>query len=121
MPGRGAVTRNDLGRSPRPNRLIIPGIVGVVVAVLALVTTSGSLRLAVIATMIYAIIALSQIVVTGYAGQVSLAQLTLAGVGAYALSRLTDDLNIPFPLAPLLAAGAHATYADLRPVLDLLS
>ncbi|WP_137810607.1 MULTISPECIES: branched-chain amino acid ABC transporter permease/ATP-binding protein [unclassified Gordonia (in: high G+C Gram-positive bacteria)] len=106
LPGRGAVTRNDLGRSPRPNRLVIPGIVGVVVAVLALVTTSGSLRLAVIATMIYAIIALSQVVVTGYAGQVSLAQLTLAGVGAYALSRLTDDLNIPFPLAPLLAACA---------------
>ncbi|MFC8316188.1 branched-chain amino acid ABC transporter permease/ATP-binding protein [Gordonia hongkongensis] len=106
LPGRGAVTRNDLGRSPRPNRLVFPGIVGVVVAVLALVTTSGSLRLAVIATMIYAIIALSQVVVTGYAGQVSLAQLTLAGVGAYALSRLTDDLNIPFPLAPLLAACA---------------
>ncbi|MCT1354573.1 branched-chain amino acid ABC transporter permease/ATP-binding protein [Gordonia sp. p3-SID1431] len=106
LPGRGAVTRNDLGRSPRPNRLVIPGIVGVVVAVLALVTTSGSLRLAVIATMIYAIIALSQVVVTGYAGQVSLAQLTLAGVGAYALSRLTNDLNIPFPLAPLLAACA---------------
>lgn len=106
LPGRGAVTRNDLGRSPRPNRLMIPGIVGVVVAVLALVTTSGSLRLAVTATMIYAIIALSQVVVTGYAGQVSLAQLTLAGVGAYALSRFTDDLNIPFPLAPLLAACA---------------
>lgn len=104
LPGRGAVTRNDLGRSPRPNRLVIPGIVGVVVAVLVLVTTSGSLRLAVIATMIYAIIALSQVVVTGYAGQVSLAQLTLAGVGAYALSRLTEDLNIPFPFAPLLAA-----------------
>ncbi|MFE0748053.1 ATP-binding cassette domain-containing protein [Gordonia sp. NPDC058843] len=104
LPGRGAVTRNDLGRSPRPNHLVIPGILGVIVAVLALVTTSGSLRLAVIATMIYAIIALSQVVVTGYAGQVSLAQLTLAGVGAYALSRLTEDLNIPFPLAPLLAA-----------------
>ena len=106
LPGRGAVTRNDLGRSPRPNHLVLPGIPGVVVAVLALVTTSGSLRLAVIATMIYAIIALSQVVVTGYAGQVSLAQLTLAGVGAYALSRLSDDLNIPFPLAPLLAACA---------------
>ncbi|EON32858.1 ABC transporter-like protein [Gordonia terrae C-6] len=108
LPGRGAVTRNDLGRSPRPNHLMIPGILGILVAVLLLVTTSGSLRLAVIATMIYAIIALSQVVVTGYAGQVSLAQLTLAGVGAYALSRLTDDLNLPFPIAPLLAACAAA-------------
>ncbi|MCZ4653898.1 branched-chain amino acid ABC transporter permease/ATP-binding protein [Gordonia amicalis] len=106
LPGRGAVIRQDLGRSPRPEHLLVPGIIAIVVAVIALLTTSGSLRLAVIATMIYAIIALSQVVVTGYAGQVSLAQLTLAGVGAYALSRLTDDLNLPFPIAPLLAACA---------------
>ncbi|AZZ82315.1 ABC transporter [Gordonia alkanivorans] len=106
LPGRGAVIRQDLGRSPRPEHLLVPGIIGVVVAVIALLATSGSLRLAVIATMIYGIIALSQVVVTGYAGQVSLAQLTLAGVGAYALSRLTEDLNLPFPLAPLLAACA---------------
>ncbi|QMU19824.1 branched-chain amino acid ABC transporter permease/ATP-binding protein [Gordonia rubripertincta] len=106
LPGRGAVIRQDLGRSPRPQHLLVPGITGVVVAVTALLTTSGSLRLAVIATMIYGIIALSQVVVTGYAGQVSLAQLTLAGVGAYALSRLTEDLNLPFPIAPLLAACA---------------
>ncbi|GAA12967.1 branched-chain amino acid ABC transporter permease/ATP-binding protein [Gordonia alkanivorans] len=106
LPGRGAVIRQDLGRSPRPEHLLVPGIIGVVVAVIALLATSGSLRLAVIATMIYGIIALSQVVVTGYAGQVSLAQLTLAGVGAYALSRLTENLNLPFPLAPLLAACA---------------
>ncbi|MDH3022558.1 branched-chain amino acid ABC transporter permease/ATP-binding protein [Gordonia alkanivorans] len=106
LPGRGAVIRQDLGRSPRPEHLLVPGIIGVVVAVIALLATSGSLRLAVTATMIYGIIALSQVVVTGYAGQVSLAQLTLAGVGAYALSRLTENLNLPFPLAPLLAACA---------------
>ncbi|WP_232715245.1 branched-chain amino acid ABC transporter permease/ATP-binding protein [Gordonia metallireducens] len=106
LPGRGAVIRQDLGRSPRPDHLLVPGVIGVVVAVIALFTTSGSLRLAVIATMIYGIIALSQVVVTGYAGQVSLAQLTLAGVGAYTLSRMTEDLNLPFPVAPLLAACA---------------
>ncbi|MDS1115765.1 branched-chain amino acid ABC transporter permease/ATP-binding protein [Gordonia westfalica] len=106
LPGRGAVIRQDLGRSPRPEHLLVPGIIGVAAAVIALLTTSGSLRLAVIATMIYGIIALSQVVVTGYAGQVSLAQLTLAGVGAYSLSRLTENLDLPFPIAPLLAACA---------------
>ncbi|MEO9329032.1 branched-chain amino acid ABC transporter permease/ATP-binding protein [Gordonia aurantiaca] len=106
LPGRGAVVRQDLGRSPRPERLLVPGIVGVIIAVVALFATSGSMRLAVIASMIYGIIALSQVVVTGYAGQVSLAQLTLAGVGAYSLSRFTEDLNLPFPVAPLLAACA---------------
>ncbi|MFW0795465.1 branched-chain amino acid ABC transporter permease/ATP-binding protein [Gordonia sp. CPCC 205515] len=104
LPGRGVVTRQDLGRTPRPDRLLVPGVCGAAVALVALLATSGSLRLAVICTFIFAVIALSQVVVTGYAGQVSLAQLTLAGAGAYSLSRFADDLSIPFPIAPLLAA-----------------
>ena len=39
-------------------------------------------------TMIFAIISLSLVVVTGYAGQISLAQLTLAGVAGFLLSPL---------------------------------
>ncbi|GAB09841.1 putative amino acid ABC transporter permease protein [Gordonia araii NBRC 100433] len=104
LPGRGALIRQDLGRAPRPNRLILPTVLGVAVAIAALYLTSGSLRLAVIMSMIFAIIALSQVVITGYAGQVSLAQLTLAGAGAFALARITADWGLPFPLAPLLAA-----------------
>ena len=49
-------------------------------------------------------IGLSFVVVTGYAGQVSLAQLALAGAGAYTLSFLTASWGIPFPIAPLVAA-----------------
>lgn len=104
LPGRGAVSTNDLGRSPRPRRILVPTAGWVAVAVVALITTSGSLRLAVIASMIFGMIALSQLVVTGYTGQVSLAQLTLAGTGAFALSRFTVNLELPFPIAPLLAA-----------------
>ncbi|WAC56648.1 branched-chain amino acid ABC transporter permease/ATP-binding protein [Gordonia sp. SL306] len=106
IPGRGSITRQDLGRSPRPRHVVVPGLIGCLVAVAALFATSGSLRLAVIASMIFAVIALSQVVLTGYAGQVSLAQLTLAGVGAFGLSRFTSDLGIPFPVAPILAACA---------------
>ncbi len=104
LPGRGALIRQDLGRSPRPNRLLVPTVLGVVVVIAALYLSSGSLRLAVIMSMIFGIIALSQLVITGYAGQVSLAQLTLAGAGAFALARITMDWGLPFPLAPLLAA-----------------
>ncbi|MFZ2509848.1 MAG: branched-chain amino acid ABC transporter permease, partial [Gordonia sp. (in: high G+C Gram-positive bacteria)] len=86
LPGRGAITRNDLGRSPRPNQILIPAVLGVLVAVVAIVGTSGSTRLAVVMSLIFGIIALSQVVVTGYAGQVSLAQLSLAGAAAYSLS-----------------------------------
>src|SRR5262249_52965260 len=37
-------------------------------------------------------------------GQVSLAQLTLAGVAAFLLSPIAGDWGVPFPLAPVLAA-----------------
>nr|MDT0664465.1 branched-chain amino acid ABC transporter permease [Micromonospora sp. DSM 115978] len=57
-----------------------------------------------IGTFIAAIIGLSLVVVTGYAGQVSLAQLALAGTAAFTLSGLTQSWDVPFPLAPLLAA-----------------
>ena len=59
--------------------------------------------------MILAIFALSQVVVTGYAGQVSLAQLTIGGSSAFLLVELAGPMGVPFPLAPLLSAlGAAA-------------
>lgn len=104
LPSRGAIIVQTLGRAPRPRGLLVPTAVSVVVAVIALFTTSGSYRAAVITTLILAVVALSQVVITGFAGQISLAQLTLAGVGAFTLGRLSTDLGIPFPIAPVLAA-----------------
>jgi sulfate-transporting ATPase len=75
------------------------------IGAVALVVTTGSWRSAIISTFIFAIMALSYVVVTGYAGQVSLAQLTLAGVGSFALSGIANSWGVPFPFAPLLAAG----------------
>ncbi|WP_068272204.1 branched-chain amino acid ABC transporter permease/ATP-binding protein [Aldersonia kunmingensis] len=104
LPDRGGVVRQTLGRAPRPEHILFPTVVGVFVAVIALFTTSGSYRVAIIVSIIFAIVSLSQVVVTGFAGQVSLAQLTLAGVAAFAVSVLNNRLGIPFPWAPLLAA-----------------
>ncbi|GAB05940.1 ATP-binding cassette domain-containing protein [Gordonia amarae] len=106
LPGRGAVTRGDLGRCPRPRNVWRPVAIGVPVVALALAVTSGQLGNAVVTSIILAIVALSQVVISGYAGQASLAQLTLAGVGAFSLSRITTDLGVPFPFAPVLAALA---------------
>jgi ABC-type branched-subunit amino acid transport system ATPase component/branched-subunit amino acid ABC-type transport system permease component len=104
MPARGGLLRQPLGRAPRPRTVLLPAVVGFAVGALALVVTSGTWRNAVIGTFIAAVIGLSFVVVTGYAGQVSLAQLALAGAGAYTLSFVTVSWGIPFPIAPLLAA-----------------
>ncbi|HEV7761844.1 MAG TPA: hypothetical protein VGO78_22710, partial [Acidimicrobiales bacterium] len=104
MPSRGGLARQPLGRAPRPRSLLLPTVVGTGVGLLALVLTAGTWRAAVIGTFISAIIGLSLVVVTGYAGQVSLAQVALAGCAAFTLSGLTEGWGVPFPLAPLLAA-----------------
>ncbi len=104
MPVRGGLVRQRVGHAPRPRSLMVPTVVGAAVGLLALLVTAGSWRAAVIGTFIAAVIGLSLVVVTGYAGQVSLAQLALAGTAAFTLSGLTESWGVPFPFAPLLAA-----------------
>ncbi|HET6954592.1 MAG TPA: branched-chain amino acid ABC transporter permease/ATP-binding protein [Acidimicrobiales bacterium] len=106
MPVRGSLLRHPLGRAPRPRSLLVPTVAGFGVGLVALLVTDGTWRSAVIGTFIAAIIGLSLVVVTGYGGQVSLAQLALAGAGAFTLSGLTESWGVPFPFAPLLAALA---------------
>ncbi len=104
MPQRSGLLKSPLGRAPRPKSLVVPAVVGSIIGVIALVSTSGEWRAAIITTIISAVVALSLVVVTGYAGQVSLAQMAFAGTAAFTLTFLTNDWNLPFPIAPLLAA-----------------
>ncbi|MBX6390175.1 MAG: ATP-binding cassette domain-containing protein [Frankia sp.] len=104
LPGRSAVIVANLGRAPRPRHLLVPTLVPAALVLAGLFALASELRLGLISSLLYAVIALSVVVVTGYAGQVTLAQLPLAGVAAFLVPPLAEDLNIPFPLAPLLAA-----------------
>lgn len=115
LPSRGVVLQQTLGRAPRPTALLRPSLVGSAIGVIGLVALQGPWRSAMIMSMIMAIIALSQVVVTGYAGQISLAQLTLAGVAGFLLGPMTSTWNlplvhttIPFPFAPVVAAAIAA-------------
>jgi ABC-type branched-subunit amino acid transport system ATPase component/branched-subunit amino acid ABC-type transport system permease component len=104
LPGRGALITHTLGRAPRPRGLAVPAAIATAAAAVGLVAMSGAWRAALLTSLIFGIISLSLVVVTGYAGQVSLAQLTLAGAAGFLLSPLTASWGIPFPIAPLLAA-----------------
>lgn len=108
LPARGAIILKSLGRAPRPQHLAATTVPVVIVAVVALVVLQDRFRMGLITSLIMAVIALSTVVVTGYAGQVSLAQLTIAGAAGFALGPIGNSLHVPFPLAPLLAALAAA-------------
>jgi ABC-type branched-subunit amino acid transport system ATPase component/ABC-type branched-subunit amino acid transport system permease subunit len=104
LPARGAVIQQTLGRAPRPGPIALPTLACTAAGVVALVVLSGAWRAALLTSLIFGVISLSLVVVTGYAGQVSFAQLTLAGVAGFILSPMTESWGIPFPVAPILAA-----------------
>ncbi len=88
-------------------RISTPGLVLAVGAAAAvLLTAPDDWTLALTITMATAIVCLSVVVVTGFGGQLSLAQMALAGFGAWAAGRLATTYDWPFLLA--LVAGAAA-------------
>jgi ABC-type branched-subunit amino acid transport system ATPase component/ABC-type branched-subunit amino acid transport system permease subunit len=104
LPSRGEVMRTALARAPRPDNIAASTVAGVAAGVIGIFALDGAWRTALVTTFIFGIVALSMVVITGLAGQVSLAQLTLAGVAAFLLSPIASDWGVPFPLAPILAA-----------------
>ncbi|MFT4287963.1 ABC transporter permease [Nocardioides sp.] len=99
MPGRGHILGASLPVAHRPERMWSGVLIGGGVAAASLFLLHGSLRGAVITTMTLAILALSMVVVTGYLGQLSLAQLSLSGVAAFSLVTFTSEWSWPFPVA----------------------
>lgn len=93
----------SVGRPQAPART---AVVTFALGAAVLVLLQGSLRAAFISSIIAACICLSLVVLTGYVGQVSLAQLSFAGFSAFTLSHLAADSHVPFPLSLLLAALA---------------
>jgi sulfate-transporting ATPase len=106
IPGRSTLT---LGRPPlAPAAPRNPYAISTAIAVAVLVTAvaSNSYQTAIAVGLISAIVALSLVVLTGYVGQISLAQMAFAGLGAYFCSRLAADAGLPFLVTVPLAALA---------------
>jgi sulfate-transporting ATPase len=95
-------------------RVNIRVLVPVLAVLVALILTVFSVELAdaVGVSLILALIMLSVVVLTGFAGQLSLAQFALAGIGAYAAGRLVATQGWPFELA-LVAGMVCAAVAGL--------
>lgn len=108
LPQRGSIEERRLPLSPYPVRLKQHAIVWSVVVIAAafLFRDSGSrtvFAFALTTSLIAAIIMLSMVVVTGYIGQISLAQMSLAGAAAFFMARMMADGSTtttnPFPVS----------------------
>jgi branched-chain amino acid transport system permease protein len=70
---------------------------------LGLVFLPFDLRGALINSLIGSVIALSLVVIVGFAGQISLMQMTLAGLAGLFMTRLSGTWGVPFPLDGAIA------------------
>jgi ABC-type branched-subunit amino acid transport system permease subunit len=98
--GETAERNPSVGRPQAPLRTAAACFV---VGLVLLFVLSGVLRFAFISSLTVTCIALSVVVLTGYVGQVSLAQMSLAGIGGFMLGHIATDLGIGFPWSLLLA------------------
>jgi ABC-type branched-subunit amino acid transport system permease subunit len=103
LPTRGDSGEARLPRAPLGARPLMPIVMVVPAAVALLALTSGGWRAAVIQSIITACVCLSLVVLTGFVGQVSLAQAAFAGVGGFMLAKLLDAAHVPFPVGLLFA------------------
>ncbi len=74
-----------------------------VVGLVLLLVLDNVLRFAFISSLTVTCVALSVVVLTGYVGQVSLAQMSLAGIGGFMLGHISTDWGIGFPWSLILA------------------
>ncbi|KPM50721.1 ABC transporter permease [Frankia sp. R43] len=107
--GRGIPERGSagVGRLPRvsvPRLRPLPVAGAVAVAGLVITLTSGTWRFSLVMSAIFALIAVSVVLLTGYLGQISLATMAFAGAAGFALSKLTTNAGVPFPFSLFLAA-----------------
>lgn len=103
LPDRAALIGRRLPAAPEPRHVAAWTVGLVAVTSVALLTVDAAHRHALIVSLLAALLSLSIVVVTGFTGQISLAQLAFAGVAGFAAIRLADR-GVPFPLAVVLAA-----------------
>lgn len=108
LPVRGSTEVERLPRAPEMRRVSRLAIVLVAILIPAQLLLGPDWRQAFTVSAIGGVIALSLVVLTGFVGQISLAQMAIAGCSAFFLTRAAGQWGVPFPIAPLLSAAVAA-------------
>lgn len=99
--------RPEVGTGSIRPKIVIPIVIGFVL--LSQLVFDSKYNAVLIVTCVVAIMLLSIVVLTGYAGQLSLAQYSIGGVGAWFAGRSVVELGWPFEAA--MAAGVFGAVA----------
>jgi len=89
------------GQIPRLRVAVCLVVIGVVASLVNVNWVIGATI-----TLFAAIVLLSQVVITGYAGQLSLAQLTMAGLGSIVAAKIAESVGTPFLLSIVIGMAA---------------
>ncbi|MFM7126642.1 MAG: ABC transporter permease subunit [Actinomycetota bacterium] len=108
LPVRGAVTVGRMPFAATPKRVMPMTTVLVVATLVLLFGFSYDWRQSTINTLVAVAIALSFVVLVGFVGQISLAQMTIAGTAGFFLSKYFSDF--PFPIGPIIGAFVAAIF-----------
>jgi branched-chain amino acid transport system permease protein len=101
LPSRGEVLERRLPEAPGPRHLWRSALIFGGAAAILLVVLPYDFRNALINTLIGILMALSLVVITGFVGQISVVQLSLAGAAGFTVSHMFTNFGITFPLAAL--------------------
>ena len=104
LPARGSLQSIRLPDVSIPRIRAIPTVALLAVAVTVLFATGGVWRFGITMSIVMAVLALSFVIITGYLGQISLAQIAFAGAAGFVLSKIGESYGLPFPIAILLSA-----------------
>jgi branched-chain amino acid transport system permease protein len=105
IPGRGELAERRLPAAPRPQHLWRTALICAVFGALLLVVFPYDFRQALVNTLIGAVMALSLVVITGYVGQISVIQLSLAGAAGFTVSHMAFNFGITFPAGAVIGIG----------------
>lgn len=99
LPSRGSLQTVPLPDVHIPRIRPIPAIVLLAITIGLLVWMTDGYRFGMTYSIILMLMALSLVVITGYLGQISLAQTAFAGAAGFTLSKVTMNWEMPFLLA----------------------
>jgi branched-chain amino acid transport system permease protein len=105
LPSRGSIATMRMPRAPRPTKVALRGAILFVAVALSAFLLNSDWRFALQLSIVASIICGSLVVLTGFVGQISLMQMTIAGIAGFVLSKFCEAHGIPFPFGPIIAAG----------------